>query len=538
MKVTEILNILRSKGDDYSVPPTSSQINEFGDRITPSKLTERDVRFITADVRYPLLARWFSIFFYFGCTLIFLSIAIICLILIKSLIYAILICSGLLAANAAFIDLIYRYYNNFKLMHHQKEQEKTMALSRVLTRCSTPILFSEIDLLLRFKKASCILVSHFSDGCYIDFANGASLAIGAICHKNKEKENGIKYIREKYPPNDKNPVLQVFKTGIPKIINDIKFENFAYDVGHLNLLNMYFFKSVICVPIMHNNIIYGTITVGRDVVARVFTEEDLHFLMEFANHAGYAVHQTLLFDEAKKAIEFRDDFISIASHELRTPVGVVYMSLQSILRSIGSEPAAPIIKEKILSAINRTKYLISLLDRLLDSSKIQDGKIDIELEDINASDFLKETILKFEESLGKEKPVLILNFQENIFIRADPLRLEQIIQNLLSNAVKYAGNGSIEVCLLQKKDNKCNVTIQDHGPGIPSDKLKSIFNRFERVGKDRTIQGLGLGLWICKNILEQMGGKVEVESEVGLGCKFIVELEKSAISKNIKSAIN
>jgi signal transduction histidine kinase len=539
MRISEVFSLFSSTGEKNECSTNQTiGINQFGDRVTPTRLTERDVRFINADLRYPILARWFSVFFYVSSTFTFLSGIALCLILIKSLIALILICAILLAANIAVLDVVYISHKNFKKMHEEKEQEKRIALCRILTRCNTPVLFGELDLATRFNKASAILVSHFSDGCYIDFSHQSSLSIGAICHRDKAKENGIKYIREKYPPNEMHPIIQVFKTGIPKIINNIKYENFAYDDGHLNLLNMYYFKCILCVPIKQANDIYGTITVGRDS-ERFFTQEDLEFLMEFANHAAIAICHTLKFEEAKKAIQSRDDFISIASHELRSPVGVVYMLLQTILRSIssGKDEASPKIQEKLNVALNRTKSLITLLDRLLDCSKIQEGKIELEYEEINFSEFLQETIVKFNESFTSTRPNLNVNIEQNIRIRADRLRLGQIIQNLLSNAVKYAGNDIIEISLMEN-ENKCDMIVKDHGPGIAPDKLQSIFNRFERAHQTDKTEGLGLGLWICKTIIDQMGGKIEANSQLGIGSKFLVEFDRSTISYNRSPSAN
>jgi signal transduction histidine kinase len=217
--------------------------------------------------------------------------------------------------------------------------------------------------------------------------------------------------------------------------------------------------------------------------------------------------------KARDAVELRDNFLSIASHELKTPITALQLNLQIIQKNIVEERLAKPM-ERALRQITR---LTTLVDELLDVSRLTSGKLNFHLEEVNLNELLSEMILPYTENhvtLAASKTIV------GIWDRG---RLEQVITNLLSNAIKYGEAKPIQVSL-SEAHGKVFISIIDNGMGIKQEDLGRIFERFERAVQHNSISGLGLGLWITHHIVTGMNGSIIVESEVGSGATFTVTL--------------
>jgi signal transduction histidine kinase len=164
-------------------------------------------------------------------------------------------------------------------------------------------------------------------------------------------------------------------------------------------------------------------------------------------------------------------------------------------------------------------------------SRIQSGNLNLNFSESNLSELVKEMITRFSDQLVKAKCSVELKIENNIKINMDVSKIEQVIDNLITNAIKYAPGKPIHIFLLQK-NNFVELVIADEGPGIPIEKQTVIFDRFERANSSKAINGLGLGLYIVKEILKAHQGSVRLESEPGQGAKFIVEFP-SKIKKDV-----
>lgn len=262
---------------------------------------------------------------------------------------------------------------------------------------------------------------------------------------------------------------------------------------------------------------------------RKFSEEDQKFILAIAGQCAQALYRSKLYDDAKKAIQARDEFLSIASHELKTPLTPLKLQLQLLSRQIKNEPhvLTDTKLDKIMMNSDKQLNRISkLIDDLLDVSRISSGKLKLNLEEVNLQDILKDLLVQYGHQLQSNHEKVELDAEEPVFCKIDPLRIEQVIVNLLSNAVKYAPMKTIRISLL-KKENVAKICVKDQGPGISHENHERIFRRFERVKATDNIGGLGLGLYISKQIIEAHNGKIYVESEPGTGSNFIIELPLS-----------
>ena len=226
----------------------------------------------------------------------------------------------------------------------------------------------------------------------------------------------------------------------------------------------------------------------------------------------------------KSALSSRDEFIAVATHELKTPL----TTLQLLLHGIGKALEGEIDKEKIVSKLDRVKLqsdrLEALIKNLLDVTSIGAGKMRMELKpNVNFSALIESITKKYDEEIAKAGSKLIKKIEPDVTGMWDDLRLEQIVTNLLSNAVKYGNGKPVEIALRRCGKNAV-LEVRDQGIGISENMQKKIFERFERAVSETSYKGLGLGLWIVREIVNALKGKVSVTSTLHQGSCFTVEL--------------
>lgn len=234
-------------------------------------------------------------------------------------------------------------------------------------------------------------------------------------------------------------------------------------------------------------------------------------------------------NEAQRSLNLRDEFLSIASHELKTPITSLKLQLQMAKRQVNlAERLAPTpekLNKVFETTIKQVDRLTHLIEDLLDVSKIQAGKLSFHFEEFNLIELIKEVVDRYSEEFTLFKCHMKLDMPEKVFGFWDRARVEQIIINLISNAIKYAPGAPISIVVVKNSsESKVVIIVEDFGPGIDKSKQVKIFERFERATSSKNISGLGLGLFITNQIVKGHHGKILVDSIVGKGSKFIVEL--------------
>jgi signal transduction histidine kinase len=227
-------------------------------------------------------------------------------------------------------------------------------------------------------------------------------------------------------------------------------------------------------------------------------------------------------------VRLRDEFLGIASHELKTPLTPLRLKLQLLQRQangakLGNALEAERVSDSLDVALRQVRKLTDLVDNLLDVSRITAGRLRLELEELDLSSVAAELLSRFAPSAVQLGCELELYAPQPVFGRWDRLRVEQVVTNLLSNALKY-GAGRPVVVRVEEDGQRARLTVQDQGIGIAEEDLGRIFERFERAVSDRHYGGLGLGLYITRQIVEALGGSIEVESEPQHGATFTVLL--------------
>ena len=229
--------------------------------------------------------------------------------------------------------------------------------------------------------------------------------------------------------------------------------------------------------------------------------------------------------ELSDAVRARDEFISTASHELKTPLTGLSLGIQRLSRSeLRTHSKADPTVARALSSISRqTARLNVLVNNLLDVSRISAGRIHLEIQDVDLVDVVRGVAARFDEELSRSRSTLTLSVHGPAVGRWDRLRLEQVLTNLLSNAVKYGSGRPIEVSVALQGGTAV-LRVADQGIGIRTEDQQRIFERFERAVDDNASGGIGVGLWIVREIVAALAGAVHVESAPGRGTKFTVLL--------------
>jgi PAS domain S-box-containing protein len=228
---------------------------------------------------------------------------------------------------------------------------------------------------------------------------------------------------------------------------------------------------------------------------------------------------------AEKANLAKSDFLSSMSHELRSPLNAIL----GFAQLMGSDSPAPTAsqKESIDQILQAGWYLLELINEILDLATIEAGKLSLSLEPVSLHEVMLECQTMIEPQAQKSGIRMTFpRFDVPRFVHADRTRVKQVLINLLSNAIKYnRGQGTVEVACCEGSPGRVRISVKDTGAGLPAEKLAQLFQSFNRLGKEgSTEEGTGIGLVVTKRLVELMGGAIGVESTVGMGSTFWVDL--------------
>ena len=236
------------------------------------------------------------------------------------------------------------------------------------------------------------------------------------------------------------------------------------------------------------------------------------------------VTERKLVDEVKRASKAKSEFLSRMSHELRTPLNAILGFGQLLERQKPTE----VQRKRVGYILSAGKHLLDLINEVLDISRIEAGRMQLSLEPVCVADALEET-LDLMRPLATERSIQLsasADIDAGVHVLADRQRFKQVLVNLLNNAVKYTPFfGGVAVSYHVPGNEKVRVLVSDTGPGIPAEKLARLFTPFERLGAEQSaIEGTGLGLALSQRLMDAMGGSIGVESAVGKGSTFWIEL--------------
>lgn len=252
------------------------------------------------------------------------------------------------------------------------------------------------------------------------------------------------------------------------------------------------------------------------------------------NHFRF-VQYASLFRKLKEVDQLKTDFLSVATHELRAPMTVIRGSIDNVIDGIfGDIPEKA--KESLKTSAQQTERLTNLVNDLLNVSRIEQGKISFNLTEVDASKMVNFVTNQFTKRAAEKNMKIEVRVPDTpLFITADEGRYQEILTNLIDNAIKYSERGEVTVSL-SEEEGMVTTSVRDTGIGMNSEARERLFTRFYRVQNDKTrnIGGTGLGLWIIKQYVEKMDGKIIVESMEGVGTEFRVRLPRATSAHDSK----
>lgn len=372
-----------------------------------------------------------------------------------------------------------------------------------------------------------VAVPFLADWCVVDVTEEGEIHRQAYAHVDPKREPILAELTERYPPDwsSSHPAAVALRSGEAQLYPELtatRILALSKDAEHARLLTEVGMHTVMAVPLVAHGRTIGAITFASAHRGRTYARADLDLAEEIARRAAVAIDNARLYAEAKKAVRVRDDFLSAASHELRTPITSLQLACEGILS--GAIRATPDnVGRTFRNSHRQVTRLAELIDELLTVSSIEADHVVLDIDDVDLRSVVTDTVEGLANATTRAGSHVVVQPGPPIVGQWDRRKLEQVVTNLLTNAIKFGAGKGIEIDL-ETTDDKARLVVTDHGIGIPPDRMPHVFERYERAVSAKQYGGLGLGLFVVRWIVEALHGTVGVDNVEGGGATFSVEL--------------
>jgi signal transduction histidine kinase len=402
-----------------------------------------------------------------------------------------------------------------RLRARTAERERAERRLRFLADASSHLAAS-LDYDTTLERVVWLAVPALADWCFVDMLeDDGEIRRVEVAHADQARASDAELLRG-FPPDRRadEGIARVLRTGVPELIremSDSRLLGITRDSQHQAIVQSLGAVSVIRVPLLARGRTLGVISLISTDPNRRYGATDLALAEELGRRCAVAVDNARLYAESQQAIRARDEFLSIASHELRTPLTGIKGYAQILLRAQGR---GQLNDERLLRSLgtidDAADRLAALVDDLLDVSRIRTGHLPLRLSTVDLVATLRGVTNRYRDHLDDQHVLTMELPDEPIFVEADVDRLEQVVTNLLSNAVKYSPSGGAVRVSLVGGDGGALVQVADSGIGLPVESLEAIFQPFGRApnAARRSLPGMGLGLYICRTLIERHGGRI------------------------------
>lgn len=320
------------------------------------------------------------------------------------------------------------------------------------------------------------------------------------------------------------PICEVARTGRPLYFEDRDALATSYPAME-PIVAPLGYQAFVVVPLSIEGRTIGSLALTF-VEPRRFADEDRDVVLAMAGQAAQAIMRAQLYDTARQAVEVRDTFIAIASHDLRSPLTALSGQAQLLERQVGAAGREEQVRQRAVRIVEQSQRLSRMIGALLDLSRIQSGQLTIDSVPLDLTALAARVVAELQPTLSQHTLDLV-GATEGLWVAGDEVRLEQVLYNLIGNAVKYSPDGGRVTVEVARQDTRACLTIVDEGIGIPAAALPRLFERYYRAA-NAGASGMGIGLYAVREITALHGGSVAVVSEEGVGSTFTVYLPLAA----------
>ncbi len=387
------------------------------------------------------------------------------------------------------------------------------------------------------RRIASLVVPRMADWCAVHLSEDGAIRKLTVAHVDPAKVALAEELESKFGPRpeDAGGVAAVLRSGMPQLYPQLTDDTLAAGARsdeHLRALRGLGIRSVILAPLKAHGTTLGVITIVTAESGRIYSDHDLAIAEELGRRAAAAIENARAYREARAAIRVRDEFLSVAGHELKTPLAALQLQLQSLVAAFGGN-VDPRQMSKLVQRLGKTlgqaERLESLVNELLDVSRISSGRLVLQAEQCDLAEIAAEVIERHSEEVRRAGSSVAFEQTGDPVGSWDRGRLDQVVSNLFANAVKYGSGGPIAVRVDGDDAERVRLSVRDHGIGIAHADQARIFGRFERAVSERNYGGFGLGLWIVRELVAAHGGRVSFESSPGEGSTFFVEVPRKAL---------
>ena len=372
-----------------------------------------------------------------------------------------------------------------------------------------------------------LAVPDLADYCIVDIVSeqGGRLERVGAAHANPAKEPLLREIVRFWGVGEREHHFRGATQGESVLIPEITPETARRSLvneEHERIARQIWPRSVVAVPLRVGDRVFGVLALYWSESDKHYGPEDLELVEELARRASLAIDNARLFHEAMQATRARDEMLGVVAHDLRNPLNTIFMGARLMLDVIG-DPDSRLSKhaEMVHRAAERMNRLIQ---DLLDVRRIDSGRLAIEARPEAVEGMLAEAMEMLRPLANAAALELGCSIEGRLpQVKADAARILQVLSNLVGNAIKFTPAGGKVRLRAEPSNGEVRISVIDTGPGIPPEQLPHIFGRFWQ-GRSADRRGIGLGLAIAKGIVEAHGGRIWVESQVGVGSEFIFTL--------------
>ncbi|WP_437666318.1 ATP-binding protein [Sorangium sp. So ce1182] len=417
------------------------------------------------------------------------------------------------------------------------ERERAQELPRMLDAASVT-LGESLDYSTTLARVAQLAVPFLADFCLVDLNDdeegGGLRRVGVGCADPEQA--ALAEAAKRFGPvldgahgSAQARVMTELKPVLIEHFTDDHMRAIAQDEEHLRVMRAMGGRSFMCVPLATRGRAFGTLTFIAARSGRRYGRTELSAAEELARRCALAVDNARLYNDAQRAIALRDEFLSIASHELKTPLTPLSLQIQILTRRASElccdKERFTWLTDRLGLVRRQCERLRRLVDNLLDVSRIAAGRLALDLEPVRLSEIVRQVVSRCQEGgeIADSGSRITVSAEDDAAGQWDRMRLEQVVDNLVSNALKYGQGNPIEIAVTST-GSTATLTIMDHGIGIAPEHIGRIFGRFERAVSARNYGGLGMGLYISRQVVEALDGTIEASSVLGEGSTFKVTL--------------